>query len=95
VIDAGQHLRDDQGVMLTEAAFERCLQLADLGAHPSAGETSQDLRVALSADERVEHVPAGLGQGLGGHRRELDACVLEHLVQPLGLAAAFLDHLLR
>ena len=45
----------------------------------------QHLRVTLAGDQGVEHVPGRLAQHVGGDRGELDAGVLEHLVQALDL----------
>ena len=42
-------------------------------------------------NQRGEHVAPGLAQNVGGHRGQLDARVLEHLIQPLGLPAPLID----
>jgi len=44
-----------------------------------------------AADQRVEHPPCGHAEHLRGDRRELDAGVLQGLLDALDLAAAFLD----
>lgn len=47
--------------------------------------------VPAAADQGGEHCPAGDAEVVGGDRGELDAGVLEDLVQALGLAGPFLD----
>jgi len=42
-------------------------------------------------DQGFQHRPARDPDDVGGHAGELDPGVLEHLVQPLDLPAAFLD----
>ena len=44
-----------------------------------------------SLAERVEHRPTGLAEDVGGDAVELDPCVLQRLVQPVGLIGTRLD----
>ena len=58
-----------QGVVLVEpAGHARRCSCGDLGAHPALGHLGQHFRVALTGDERVDHLPPRLRQHAGGHR---------------------------
>jgi hypothetical protein len=83
-----------QRVVLVEPAGQRALEaleLGDLGPHPSLGHLREHFGVALTGDERVDHLPTGLGQHARRHRRQLHAGVFENLVEPLGLPRSFFD----
>ena len=53
--------------------------------------SASTLRVGRAGDERVEHRAPGHAEDVGGDAVELDAGVLERLVQPVGLALALGD----
>ena len=74
-----------QGVMVAEPAFQRHLQVTDLGAHPAQGQIGQHRTAALPVDQCPGHRQPGLGGDAGGHRVDLDAGVLEHVAEPLDL----------
>lgn len=59
LIDAGQHLGQQERVVIAESAGERLFQHRQLGAHASAGELGENLGVALSGDQRGQHVSPG------------------------------------
>ena len=68
VVDDVQHHGRHGGVPGgEERAVQRLFQTADLAAHGAAGQLGQGLGVALRGDQRVEHVPAGDGVGVGNH----------------------------
>ena len=90
-VDAGQHLGGQQAVVDVEVAPQRRPQLGELGAQAPLGQLGHGRGVAAAADEGGEHGPARHPQDVAGHRRQLDARVLEHLLQALGLAGALLD----
>jgi hypothetical protein len=75
-----------------EPADQGLLEQGDLGAQATLGQLGQHLGVADAGDQGLQHRPAGDTQDVGGHTRQLDAGVLQQLLQPLGLAGAFLDH---
>src|SRR4051794_430950 len=77
--------------MGVEVSLERLAQGGDLLAHLAPRELRQDLSVGLAGDERVEHVAARLAEDVGRDAVELDAGVIERLMQPVDLACAFLD----
>lgn len=58
LVDPGQHLGQQEPVVVGEVAHERFLQGRD-GAYPGPGQLGQDLGVALPADHRSHHVPPG------------------------------------
>jgi hypothetical protein len=64
------------------------------GPHAGAGHLGQQLGVAHPSDERVEHLARGLPQRVGHPGVELDAGVLEQLLDPLSLCRAALGELL-
>jgi hypothetical protein len=74
-----------------ELSGQRLLQRRDLAAQSSLGQLCQLGRVADPGQQRVQDRPPGLGQQGGGDTGELDAGVLEHLLQPLDDPGAFLD----
>jgi hypothetical protein len=75
-------------VVAAEVSLPGFLELGLLVSHLAHGHLGHDRGVALSGDERFDHVPPRDGQDLGGHRAELDAGVLEHLLHALGLGGA-------
>jgi hypothetical protein len=74
-----------------EAAVECTDELGDLRAHPALGHLGEHGRITFACDERIEHRPARLGQGLGRDRSELDDGVLECLLDALDLRSSCLD----
>jgi hypothetical protein len=54
-------------------------------------ELGEDLGIAFTVDQGGEHGPRRLALDVGGDARQLHPGVLEHLVQALGLPAAFFD----
>ena len=83
-MDLGQ-----ERVVITETSGERLGQLGDLGPQPSLRQLGELDRIALPGDERVEHQPAGHAADVARHRRQLDAGVLEELLQALDLPGPF------
>jgi hypothetical protein len=77
--------------MRVEVTFERFAQRGDLLAHLAAREVREHLPVGRAAHQRVEHVAARLAHDVRRDAVELDAGVLERLVQAVDLAGAFLD----
>ena len=90
-VEVGEDRADHQRVMGVEAALQRLAQRRELRAQPALGEVGEHLGVGRARNERVEHRPAGLAEDVGGDAVELDAGVLERLVQPVGLALALRD----
>ena len=75
-----------------KAALERLAQGGELGAQLALGQIGEHLRVGRAGHERVEHRAPGGAQDVGGDAVvELDAGVLQRLVQPVGLALALGD----
>jgi hypothetical protein len=71
-VDAGEHLGQQESVVVGEVSNERLFQLRDLGAHPGPGHLGQDLGVALPADQGGHHLPAGDPEDVGGDNGQLD-----------------------
>ena len=76
---------DEQGVVVPEPAAQRLAQLGDLLAQHALGQLGQHVRVAFAGDESGEHGPAGHAEHVGGDRVQLDARVLQGLLDPLAL----------
>src|SRR5664280_617404 len=76
-VDAGEHLGQQEAVVVGEVSDERLLQLGDLGAHPGPCHLSQDLGVAFTGDQGGQHLAAGDPEDVTGHDRQLDLRVLE------------------
>jgi hypothetical protein len=80
-----------QGVVAREAPLQCFPQRGQLRPQAAPGELGQQVGVVGARDERLEHGPAGDREHLRGDRAELDAGVLEGLVEPLHLARALLN----
>ncbi len=87
----GEDGADDQSVVSLEAALQGLAQGGQLGAQPALGKLGQHLRVAGTADQGVQHRPPRGAEDVAGDAVELDARVLEGLVQAVGLAGALGD----
>src|SRR5579875_2420415 len=62
-------------------------------AHLAQRQVGEDLRVALSGDQRLEHRPSRLAEDVGLHGGELDEGVFEKLLQSLPVAGTVLYEL--
>jgi hypothetical protein len=91
-VDVGQHLGDQQSVVLgAESAGQGLPQCRDLAAQPTPRQLGQDVGVVLPSQKGLQHRPPGLGQQRRGDAGEFDPGVLHHLLQPLHYPGAFLD----
>jgi hypothetical protein len=90
IVDVGQDLADEEGMVPAEPPRERRAQGRQLRAQRAPGELRQDRRVGRARHQRGEHRPARHAEDVARDAGELDARVLEHLVQPIGLADALL-----
>jgi hypothetical protein len=93
VVDVVQVQAAHQGVVVTEAAFQRHGQVRDLGPHRALGQLGQDRAAAFPVDQRLDHRPPGLGGDRGSHRVDLDPGVLQGAAEPGDLADPLLDDL--
>jgi hypothetical protein len=60
-VDMGEHLRDQQAVVLkAEAMSQRLAQRRDLGAQPAFGQLGQHRRIVLSGQQCAQDRPASL-----------------------------------
>jgi hypothetical protein len=82
---------DQQRVVVAEAASQRLAQLGELLAQLALGQLRQRLGVALAGDQGLEDRPARDAQDVSGDRVQLDASVLQGLLDPLALGAVGLD----
>jgi hypothetical protein len=82
---------DQQRVVVAEAASQRLAQLGELLAQLAPGQLRQRLGVALAGHQGREDRPARDAQHVSGHRVQLDASVLQRLVDALALGAVGLD----
>ena len=85
VVDVVQVQPAQEGMMLTEPAFQGHRQVRDLRPHPAVRQLREDRRAALPVDERLDHRPPGLGGDRGRDRVDLDPGVLQHVPEPLQL----------
>jgi len=81
-VDLVQQHPGQTGVMVIEPASERLDQGGVLGAHPAPGQAGEDLRVAFTSDQRLDHVPGRDGGQRAGHRRHLNQGIFQQLLQP-------------
>jgi hypothetical protein len=71
-VHPGQHLGEQEGVLVGEAPGERLRQWAEFGAQPGLGQLREDLGVALSSQQRGQHGPPGDPEAVAGHHRAVD-----------------------
>jgi hypothetical protein len=90
-VDLGEHLRDEQRMVVGDAADECLAQRGQLAPQFALRELGQQLRVVRAREQRVEHRATRRAEHLRGDRGELDPRVLEHLLQALRLARTLLD----
>jgi len=91
VIEVGQELTDEEGVVGAEAAGERLTQRGQLPPQLAAGEVSEEGGVRRARDQGVEHRAPGGAEQAAGDRGQLDAGVFEDFVQAVGVARALLN----
>jgi len=91
VLQVLQGQPDQQPMVVAEAAAQGVAELGELGAQPAAGQLGQHPGVALAGDQGRQHRPAGDAQDVTGDRVQLDAGVLQGLLDPLALGAVGLD----
>ncbi len=89
LVEQGQVHPGQERVVVGEPTSQRLDQLWCLGAQPTLSQIGQHGGVALPVDQGLEHRPTGDPDDVGGHRGQLDAGVLEQLLQPLHLPRAF------
>jgi hypothetical protein len=87
-ISPGQHLAQQERVMVGEIAGERLLQQGDLLAHAAPGQLGQHRGAALAGDQCGHHVPAGGPEDVADHHAQLDLGVLQQLLDPVLLRRA-------
>ena len=81
--------------MVAEPAPQGLAQLRQLGAQPATGQLGQHLGVAFPANQGSQHRPPRDAQHVSGDRVQLDAGVLQGLLDALALRAVGLDQPLR
>ncbi len=74
--------------MATKPAPQRLAQLGELGAQPPLGQLGEHPGVALASDQGRQHRPTRGAQHISGDRVELDAGVLQRLLDVLALRAS-------
>jgi hypothetical protein len=82
-----EDLAGAEAVVVGEPSGQRVGEDLPLAPHPGPGQVGQGRGVALSGDQRFDHVPAGAAQDVAGHDRQLDPGVFEQLLQALLLPA--------
>jgi hypothetical protein len=92
VVEMREDLGDEYGVARSEASDQGRAQPRDLLAQMPLGQVGEDLGVVGARDEGDEHGPSRDAQDVRGDRGQLDARILEHLVEALSLAGSLFDH---
>ena len=92
-VDPGQHLGQQQPVMIGEIPRERLLQLCFLRAHPAPGHRRENLRVTLAANQCLHHLATGHPENVAGHHGQFDLGVLQQLFHPLFFRGAGLHQI--
>jgi hypothetical protein len=82
---------DEQRVVGTKPPSQRLAELGKLGPQPPLGQLGQHLGVALPGDQRLQHRPTRGAQHISGDRFELDASILQGLLDALALRGMGLD----
>ncbi len=90
-VDPGQHLAQQERVVVGEPAEERLLQVADLGTHPGPGHLRQHRRVTFAGDQGGHHRPTRDPEDVRGHDRELDLGIGQQLLHPVLLPGPLTD----
>ena len=85
VVELAQNLGHQDGMGGSETTFEGRAELGQLLAQQPLGQIGQDFGILGAGDQRHEHGPPRSSQDVRSHRREFDAGILEHLVEPLGV----------
>ena len=91
LVDTGEHLGEQEGVVVAEAAGEGLFEVGELSAHPSTSELREGLGVTFSGDQRSQHVAARDPEDVGGYDAELDLGVFEQLLHSLLLRGPHRD----
>lgn len=91
VVQVRAELGHEEGVVGPEAPREGLLEGGPLRAEPAPREVGQRRGVGGPPDERRQPGAAGGPEDARGHRGELEAGVLEALVEAVDLAGAFLQ----
>ena len=66
-VDTGQHLRQQEGVVVVEVAVERLLEPVILVRIRPAASWASTLGSRSPGDQRGQHRPAGDPEDVGGH----------------------------
>ena len=82
-VGPGQHLGQQERVVIGEVAGERLLQRGDLAAHHTPRQLRQRFRIALPADQRGQHLAARDAEDVRDNHAQLDARILQQLLHPL------------
>ena len=91
VVEVRHQLSHAKGVVRPKPAGQRGANRGQLATQPPPRQFRQDLRVRRALGKRRQHRPARDSEDIAGHRRELDAAILECLVQAIGDAGPILD----
>jgi len=79
----------EKGVVAGEVPDQGFDQIGDTAAHSALGHAGQYVRVTLTGEERLQHLPPGHAEDVSGHTGQFDAGVSKFFLQPLGFPGAF------
>jgi len=86
-----QEVTDEEGMMGPKAPDQGVTQRGELLPELTARQVGQDVGIGGALHQRLEHGAPRGPEDVARHRRQLDARVLEHLLQPIGLAGVLVD----
>ena len=92
VVELADDLGHQDGVGGPETALEGRTELGQLLAQQPFGQIGQHGRILGARDQRHEHGASRSSQDVRRHRGQLDARILEHLVEALRLAGPLFDN---
>lgn len=82
---------EQERMVLIEVPVERLLEQTDLGAQPGPRQLGEHLGIAFPGDQGGHHRAPGYPEHVGGHDGELDASILEELLDPVLLRGPSAD----
>ncbi len=93
-IDLLQMQAQQEAVVAGDAAAQRFAKGLGWRLDPAVGQPGQGVGIAFSSNQRLDHRPTAEAHDVRDDRVELDVGVLQRLLQPLDMAAAFAHQLL-
>ena len=90
IVEMRQQFADQPRVVSPKAPDQGLSQRRQLGAQAAFGQLGQHVRIGDALHQGLRIARPEHAENVGGDRRQLDPGILQHLVQPLRFARAFL-----